>query len=409
MAIYHLNAKIFGRSNGRSAVAAAAYRSGEKLENEQTGDKWDFTRKDGIYKSGIEYPDNSPEWVKDRETLWNEVERKENRINSQFSREYDIALPSELSKDENEKILKDFIKDNFTKRGIVADWAIHEPSKEGDEKNIHAHVMTTLRQVDQNGWSNNKDREGNQKEHLENIRESWAKTVNRELERKGLDERIDHRTLAEQGIERIPQQHMGVVATAMERSGKEPDRKRVEEIPNQEIEIDQSIISQEQKELEYIAYAENALVNPEAYKSVQMFTTNEENKKHNEIAKTAIEMTFKDRLEAGEKMRNEMIKQYQSNPDKNLHEKGVKVERKLKEVREVLEEGDPQKLLDYSRKEGARVPEINKEIEKKKEILKNQNKDIPLENLRKDINDIERIRREQKRQRELENEKGRSI
>jgi ATP-dependent exoDNAse (exonuclease V) alpha subunit len=409
MAIYHLNAKIFGRSNGRSAVAAAAYRSGEKLENVQTGDKWDFTRKDGIYKSGIEYPDNSPEWVKDRETLWNEVERKENRINSQFSREYDIALPSELSKDENEKLLKDFIKDNFTKRGIVADWAIHEPSKEGDEKNIHAHVMTTLRQVDQNGWSNNKDREGNQKEHLENIRESWAKTVNRELERKGLDERIDHRTLAEQGIERIPQQHMGVVATAMERSGKEPDRKRIEEIQNQEIEIDQSIISQEQKELEYIAYAENALVNPEAYKSVQMFTTNEENKKHNEITKTAIEMTFKDRLEAGEKMRNEMIKQYQSNPDKNLHEKGVKVERKLKEVREVLEEGDPQKLLDYSRKECARVPELNKEIEKKKEILKNQNKDIPLENLRKDINDIERIRREQKRQRELENEKGRSI
>lgn len=225
MAIYHLSAQIIGRSQARSAVAAAAYRAGEKVRENETREIHDYRKKGGVRESGIETPEAAPDWAKDRAKLWNSVHEKETRKNSRLAREFNIALPSELSPDAQKKLVQDFAREEFAARGIAADWAIHEPNKAGDERNVHAHIMTTTRKLDRSGWTE-KDRESDSREWLEAIRQSWEKRVNLELERAGIEERIDCRTLEAQGIDREPQQHMGVVATAIERKGKRADKRR---------------------------------------------------------------------------------------------------------------------------------------------------------------------------------------
>ena len=197
MAIYHLRASVISRSAGRSATAAAAYRSGTEIEDRRTGLSFDYASKRGVEHTEILAPGHAPDWVQDRSELWNRVEESETRKNSQVAREVRVALPDELSHDERVELVRGFCQSAFVERGMVADIAIHAPGKEGDERNHHAHIMVTTREIDAEGFTT-KNRDWNGKDVLEGWRSSWAEVSNEALERSGLDERIDHRTLEAQ-------------------------------------------------------------------------------------------------------------------------------------------------------------------------------------------------------------------
>lgn len=262
MAIYHLHCDIIGRSGGRSATAAAAYRATEKIEDRTTGEKWDYTKKEKALFTEILTNGNVPKWAENRTELWNSCEEKENRKNSQFCRSFDVALMKELDLKTNIELVEKWVNENYIKRGLVADIAIHAPHKNTDgttNKNLHAHILVPTRKMNLNGWSE-KDREGNDREFLRQVRTSWADTVNAEFQKRGMTERIDERTLEEQGIDREPQQHIGVIATAMQRKGKETDRKRYK---SQEEEQKPETISVKVDEVE------NALQTDEEYKRLQ--------------------------------------------------------------------------------------------------------------------------------------------
>jgi len=202
MAIYHCSVKIIGRSSGRSSVAAAAYRAGQKITNERDGITHDYTRKGGVAHSEIVLPDHAPKEYKDRATLWNAVERAERRGDSQTAREVEVALPVEFNVDENVGVVRDYIQENFVSKGMCADYSIH--SSKG---NPHANIMLTMRDVSTEGFEK-KNRDWNNVQLLEEWRENWAKVCNEKLEEKGL-QKIDHRSLEAQGLERIPTIHVG--------------------------------------------------------------------------------------------------------------------------------------------------------------------------------------------------------
>jgi ATP-dependent exoDNAse (exonuclease V) alpha subunit len=213
VAIYHLNAKVIGRSSGRSSVAAAAYRSGERLVDERTGLVHDYRRR-GEIECWIQAPEQTPEWAREREELWNRVEASEKRRDAQLCREVEVALPKELSREEQSELVRGYVREQFVSRGMAADVAIHR----GDENNPHAHVLLTTREIGPEGFGR-KVREWNGREVLEGWREGWAERVNRELERVGLRERIDHRSFASRGIDREPSVHEGPSVRQMEARG----------------------------------------------------------------------------------------------------------------------------------------------------------------------------------------------
>ncbi|MBO6241566.1 MAG: MobA/MobL family protein [Butyrivibrio sp.] len=283
MSIYHCSIKIIGRNGGRSAVSAAAYRSGEKLYSNETGLIHDYTRKGGVVMNEIILPDNAPARLLDREILWNEVQQVEKRTDAQFAREVEVALPYELTREEQLECVRGFIKENFTSKGMIADWALHD---KGDG-NPHAHIMLTVREInEEEGWQlkqrsvfangrdengkpiydpskpsyNPNDREktsqyripvldenGNQKtrvrqgkgteylwerisipandwnEHskCEQWRKSWAEHCNHYL---SPEIHIDHRSYERQGLDIEPTVHEGVTARKMEKNGKVSDR-----------------------------------------------------------------------------------------------------------------------------------------------------------------------------------------
>lgn len=219
MAIYHCSVKIIGRSNGRSATGAAAYRSGEKIIDERSGIVHDYTRKSGIDHTEIFSPENTPDWMKDRQKLWNHIEHIEKRKDSQLCREVEVALPCELTPEENLHLVRGFIQSEFTQNGMVADLAIHHTQSE----NPHAHILLTTRELTSKGFGK-KNRSWNEKSLMESWRVSWAHHTNQALERHGHDNRVDHRTLEAQGIERIPQIHLGPNVHEMEKRGIRTDR-----------------------------------------------------------------------------------------------------------------------------------------------------------------------------------------
>lgn len=224
MAIYHCSVKMVSRSTGRSSVAAAAYRSGEKLYNEREGIEHDFTRKRGIEHSEILLPENAPAAYQDRETLWNAVEFSEKRKDAQTAREIEIALPVELNRVEQIDLVREYAKESFTDRGMCADICIHD---KGDG-NPHAHIMLTTREVTPEGFAG-KCREWNDKKYVENWRQEWAAACNRQFEKKNIPERLDHRSFERQGKEQLPTIHLGVSAAAMERRGQQTDRGKINE------------------------------------------------------------------------------------------------------------------------------------------------------------------------------------
>lgn len=204
MAIYHLRATMISRSDGRSATAAAAYRSAERITDRRTNLSFDYAARGGVDHTEILAPDGAPDWVHNRGELWNRVEEAETRKNSQVAREIRLALPAELDPGERAALVRRFVQTQFVDRGMVADIALHAPGLEGDERNHHAHILLTTREIGPDGFTT-KNRNWNAKEMLEGWREMWALESNAALERSGIAERIDHRTLKAQRIEALEQ------------------------------------------------------------------------------------------------------------------------------------------------------------------------------------------------------------
>ena len=222
MASYRLSASLVKRSAGRSATAAAAYRAAERIQDDRYDELHDYTRKQGVEHAEILAPEDAPDWMLDREKLWNAVEAVERRKDAQLAREIQLSLPHELNADERRELVRMFVQEQFVARGMIADLAVHAPHRDGDQRNHHAHVMLTLRELTGEGFGK-KNRDWNDPKNLEQWREAWAHAQNREFERLGLDVRVDHRSFEDQGIDREPQQHEGPAATGKRRRG-EPTR-----------------------------------------------------------------------------------------------------------------------------------------------------------------------------------------
>lgn len=222
VAIFHLSVKTISRSAGRSATAAAAYRAGVEITDERTGEIHDYRRKAGVESTELFLPAGAPEWAIDRAKLWNAAEQSEKRKNSTVAREFEVALPLELSADQRRELAHDFARELVKRHGFAVDVAIHAPGNDSDSKNHHAHILCTTRKLTAEGFTE-KTRELDDRAtgaaEVTHWREQWAGLTNAALERAGHAERIDHRTLEAQGIDRVAGLHLGPTATAIERRG----------------------------------------------------------------------------------------------------------------------------------------------------------------------------------------------
>jgi hypothetical protein len=231
MAIYHCSIQTISRSQGRSATSASAYRSGTEIVDHRTGEIHDYTRKDGVIHAGIVLPKNAPEEYKNRSDLWNAAEKSEKRVNSVVAREVRVGIPYELNDKAKHELIKNYsqyLSDRY-KTGV--DYAIHKADKGGDLRNDHAHILMTTRRIGKDGFGE-KTREldaykSSGKLEINNIRQTWEEHTNRALEKAGKSERIDSRSLKDQGIDREPTKHVGVAGTAIDRKGQFSERAEI--------------------------------------------------------------------------------------------------------------------------------------------------------------------------------------
>ncbi|AYK68302.1 hypothetical protein D9C11_23595 (plasmid) [Bacillus subtilis subsp. subtilis] len=250
MAIYHFSGQMLGKvtkeGKPKSPLACAAYRSGEMLSDESTGDKFYYDREVKPV-THILAPNHAPDWVYDREKLWNEVNKIEKNYNAQFAREFNVALPRELSHEEQEKLAIEYCQEAFVNKGMVADIAIHRD----DENNPHFHVMLTVRPFNQDGsWGMKSRREykfdehgnhilkkngqkdfdkvdttdWNKKEIFNSWRKLWAEKANKYLNQNNIDQKITHLSNKERGLEKLPTIHEGYVARKMVEKGAKSER-----------------------------------------------------------------------------------------------------------------------------------------------------------------------------------------
>jgi len=224
VAIYHLSAQIISRGGGRCATAAVAYRSAEKIHDERLGRTFDFSNKPGVEHSEILTPEGAPAWMQDRKKLWNAVEKIEVRKDAQLAREIQVAIPTELSRQAGVELVREFAREHFVKHGMVADFSIHRDNPE----NPHAHITLTTREVTEDGFGG-KVREWNSKEWLKGWRESWEHCANRQLAREGHEQRIDHRSYADRGIQLEPTRKIGASENNLQNDGREIVKERMEE------------------------------------------------------------------------------------------------------------------------------------------------------------------------------------
>ncbi|MBE7567506.1 MobQ family relaxase [Acidithiobacillus sp. HP-11] len=237
MAIYHASTKPIARSAGRSAVAAAAYRAGVELVDARTGLVHDYTRKGGVELTEILTPDGLGV---ERNALWNAAELAEKRKDARTAREWIVALPAELDAGQRCDLARDFAQALVARYGVAVDLVIHAPDREGDHRNHHAHLLTTTRQfsrapdgglilsakahIELSDKARRERSLGAAADEVKAVRELWEHTANAALERAGVEARIDARSLQAQGVDREATQHLGPVASEMERRGKESDR-----------------------------------------------------------------------------------------------------------------------------------------------------------------------------------------
>nr|WP_013496762.1 MobQ family relaxase [Paracoccus aminophilus]ADF47151.1 putative plasmid mobilization protein MobA [Paracoccus aminophilus JCM 7686] len=234
MASYHLSVKTVKRSAGRSATAAAAYRSGSVITCEREGRVHDYSAKRGVQDCFILAPEGAPDWAQERAALWNAAEARENRSNSVTAREWELALPSELTDADRVALARDFAQALVARYGVVADVAVHAPHAEGDQRNHHVHILTTTRVMGSEGLGAKTrilDAAKTGGVEIEAMREVWAGLQNRALELAGTGERVDHRSLeaqreaalargddlAAEGLDRAPEVKLGPAVNAMER------------------------------------------------------------------------------------------------------------------------------------------------------------------------------------------------
>ena len=239
----HFKLTITQRSRGQSAVAGAAYQSGERLFSEYDGKRKSYSEKRGIVYTEIMLPPNAPPEFADRNTLWNSVERKENQWNSQLARRIVMALPREVPPEQYPQMLRDYCQEQFVSKGMCVDFAIHDKGT----GNPHAHVMLTMRPMDEHGrwlpktrkvydldengqrykcpnsryWASHKEdtADWNDRKYGEIWRHAWEVVQNDYLERNGRPERVDLRSYARQGVDKIPTVHMGPAVFQMEKRG----------------------------------------------------------------------------------------------------------------------------------------------------------------------------------------------
>ncbi|WP_426265417.1 Ti-type conjugative transfer relaxase TraA, partial [Sphingomonas sp. PWP1-2] len=223
MAIYHFSAKVVSRANGSSAVASAAYRSAAELHDGRLGRDHDFSNKAGVIHSEVMLPEGAPERLNDRSTLWNEVEAGEKRKDAQLAREVEFSMPREMNEKQGVQLARDFVKQQFVDRGMVADLNVHwDKAKDGTPK-PHAHVMLAMRDVGPEGFGK-KNRDWNSTELLKDWREAWSAHVNERMAGLGIEGRIDHRSYADQGVELEPQHKIGPAASRRPEQGLEAER-----------------------------------------------------------------------------------------------------------------------------------------------------------------------------------------
>ena len=221
MAIYHCDVKPVQRSKGQTTTAKMAYRAGAKIEDKRTGKTHDYTAKQGVEHKEIITPQGVN--IPSREELWNMAELAERRKDACTGREYEVNLPYELTKEQRVELCRDFARELASRHGVAVDICMHEPSKEGDQRNYHAHIMTTTRIITNDGLTEKADIEKagrKRKEDLKQTRELWANMANKHLEKAQIAERIDHRSFKEQGKDQQPTVKMGWQATQIEREGK---------------------------------------------------------------------------------------------------------------------------------------------------------------------------------------------
>ena len=295
MAIFHCQIKIISRGKGKTATAAAAYRSGTKIVDDEFGKTHDYTRKGGVAFSEILLCVNAPSKYSDRQTLWNEVQKIEKQKNAQLCREVEVALPIEFSRNEQIEVVREYIKKNFTDKGMIADWSLHDKS----DGNPHAHILLTMRPLKTNGeWgAKRKDRyaldengnkipiidvltnkqkigaggrkmwerisvpttDWNDQTKAEEWRKSWADICNEHLKGQA---HIDHRSYARQGKKQLPTIHEGYVARKIARSGKHSNiisynqqvrqHNALEQANEQDIQTAENELKQLENELEKI-------------------------------------------------------------------------------------------------------------------------------------------------------------
>ena len=233
MAIYHLSVKPISRAHGRTATAAAAYRSCSLIRDERTAELHDYSRKRGLEHAEIVLPTSAAkrdiQWARDRHALWNAAEFAEKRRDSRVAREYEVAVPHELTKAQRMELVREFSQDLANRYQIAVDFAIHKPHRAGDTRNTHAHILTTTRGITPTGMGAKTSIELGDRDRaklgldaaadeLTRTRERWAEMSNRALEKAHVHARIDHRSLKDQGIEREPTHHWGpAIAGILER------------------------------------------------------------------------------------------------------------------------------------------------------------------------------------------------
>lgn len=285
MAIYHFSGTIISRSQGRSVVACAAYRSAEILYDEKYGKEHDYSKKEDVVFKEILLPESAPDWMKNREKLWNEVEKNERRKDAQLAREFNFSLPRELTLEQNIELAREFVQTAFVDQGMIADLCIHDDKASDGQSQIHAHVMLTMREVDKEGFGR-KVRKWNEKERLLEWRELWAITANKYLEMHDIDVKIDHRSFEAQGIELEPQHKIGPNA-AKERMARMEDHLRIARENGEKLLSDPSIA------LDAITRQQSTFTHHDLARFVNRHTVDDEQfQKVFEVVKASPEMIF---------------------------------------------------------------------------------------------------------------------
>lgn len=217
MAIAFSRFSTISRSAGRSSTAAAAYRAGDRITDERTGEIHDYRRKQGVVSAEIIAPDDAPAWATDRRQLHNKIELTEKRKDAQLVRENVLAIPDELDWDQGRELVRRYVKEQFADAGMVADVAFHEPSRAGDERNKHAHVLLTMRPIEGNDFGK-KERSWNAKPQGEKWKAEWVRHARRALMAAGHSDAVELMDEKQKHTEH-PMMHLGPVVTAMERRG----------------------------------------------------------------------------------------------------------------------------------------------------------------------------------------------